>query len=112
MSRYAMSRYDIKETERRRNRLGTPTAIWRFQSGMLTLKEDEMMTGKTGWLSAQRIGVFAGGAVTAIIATRLLPPFVGQAAGPRRAAGAEREGNEAVGRERAAREGAGTIAAR
>jgi hemerythrin superfamily protein len=45
------------------------------------------MIGKMGWLFGQGMAAFAGGAVAATVASRLLPPLVAQAAGAARAAG-------------------------
>lgn len=43
------------------------------------------MTRNNGWLSAQGMAAFAGGAVLAVIASRVLPPLVAQLAGSARA---------------------------
>ena len=45
------------------------------------------MTAKTGLLSMPGIAIFASGAATAMIAARILPPFLAQAAGSAQAAG-------------------------
>lgn len=45
------------------------------------------MIGRTGPLFGQSLAAFAGGAVAAVVASRLLPPLIAQAAGSARAAG-------------------------
>ena len=44
------------------------------------------MAGDNGWLSTRNMAAFAGGTVAAVIDSRLLPPFFGQAVGSARAA--------------------------
>lgn len=44
------------------------------------------MATDTGWLSGRSLAAFAGGVAAALIASRILPPLVAQAAGSARAA--------------------------
>src|SRR5688500_10946769 len=44
------------------------------------------MALSTGWISMRGVAAFTGGAVAAVIASRILPPFLAQAAGTARAA--------------------------